>query len=60
MSSFMKEYIEAYRNMECPCGKPHLVALTALLLTHKVMIIHFLYLSGMPMAACRSFCGTSG
>jgi len=27
MSSFMKEYIEAYRDMECPCGKPHLVAL---------------------------------
>ena len=27
MSGFMKAYIEAYRDVACPCGKPHRVAL---------------------------------
>lgn len=27
MSSFMEDYIEAYRDRDCPCGKAHLVAL---------------------------------
>lgn len=27
MSSFMKDYVEAYRDLDCPCGKPHVAAL---------------------------------